>query len=392
MNKNLMRNLKKLPVPAKLRFPLLGILIVLPILGIIVLIKIFQFGAMFAAMEQMVMPPETVNMFEVREEQWSPRVTAVGTVVAVQGTVVSAEAEGIVREILFEAGSSVKAGDELVRLDVDIELAQLREAEAGAEGARLTFSRAKELMTSRNISLADYTVANVALKRAEAQVDNIRAVIARKTVRAPFTGKLGIRQISVGQFLQKGSPVVSLQSLDPVYVEFSLPQQRLHELSEGLHVIVTSNAFPEQRFEGEITAVNPDIDPATRNVRIQATLANIDGRLRPGMFVSVDMVLAKTEPVMFIPMTAVLHAAFGDSVYLIEEGEAGEDGVKPLAIQQQIVRLGVRQGDFVVANEGLKPGDRIVSTGVFKLWPGMSVVIDNTLAPVFTLAPTPNNT
>lgn len=392
MNKNMRMKLKSFPSLEKIPPVLLGVMIAAPIVVLIVLIKVFQFGAMFAAAEQMVMPPETVNMYEVREQEWSPRVSSVGTVVAVQGTVVSAEAEGVVREILFDAGSVVKAGDELVRLDVDIEQAQLRSAEASAEGARLTFSRAKELIASRSISAADYTLASVALKQAEANVDNLRAVIAKKTMRAPFDGKLGIRQISVGQFLQKGHPVVSLQSLDPVYVEFSLPQQRLHELNEGLQVIATTNSYPDQTFEGQITAVNPDIDVSTRNVRVQATLANADGRLRPGMFVSVDMVLAKSEKVLFIPMTAVIHATFGDSVYLIEEGEAGPDGTKPLTIKQQFVRLGARQGDFVVAVEGMKPGDRIVSTGVFKLWPGMSVVIDNKLAPQFSLAPLPNNT
>ena len=186
--------------------------------------------------------------------------------------------------------------------------------------------------------------------------------------------------------------MVSLQSLDPVYVEFSLPQQRLGELTEGLKVAVSSDSYPSQQFEGKITAINPDIDPATRNVRVQATLANADGRLRPGMFVSVDVILARSEKVLFIPATAVLHAPFGDSIFVIEEGQAGPDGTKPLVVRQQFVRLGARQGDFVVATEGVKVGERIVSTGVFKLRPGMPVVIDNTLAPKFTFAPKPDNT
>lgn len=378
----------------KSSYAIYGVAAAVLLVVIIIVTKAMQFKAMGEAGAQMMamMPPTPVNAVEVREQDWQPRVSSVGTVTAVQGTVISAEAEGTVREISFEAGSMVKAGDKLVQLDVDVEQAQLRAAEAAAEGARLTYNRAKELIKTRNISQADFNAASVALKQAEAQVDNIKAVIAKKTLRAPFDGKLGIREISVGQFLQKGSRVVSLHSLDPVYVEFSLPQQRLGETTEGLTVAVSSDAHPGRQFVGAISAINPDVDPATRNVRVQATLPNAEGLLRPGMFVAVDMVLARTEKVLFIPSTAVVHAPFGDSVFLIEEGEAGADGTKPLVVQQQFVRLGTRQGDFVAAIEGLSPGQQIVSTGVFKLRPGMGVVIDNTLAPKFTLAPQPDNT
>ena len=230
------------------------------------------------------------------------------------------------------------------------------------------------------------------VKQADAQVDNIQATIDKKVVRAPFTGTLGIRRISVGQFLNKGSPIVSLQSLDPVYVEFSLPQQRLGDLAEGLTVAVTSDSYPDDHFEGKITAVDPDVDPATRNVRVQATLGNADNRLRPGMFVSVDVLLAQTKDVLVIPSTAVMHAAQGDSIFVIEEGEADSQGKKALVVRQQTVRLGARRGDFVIAEEGVNAGDQIVSTGVFKLRPGTAVVVDNTLAPEFTFAPRPDNT
>jgi membrane fusion protein, multidrug efflux system len=205
---------------------------------------------------------------------------------AVRGTIIRTEAEGVVREIKFEAGTMVNAGDELVQLDVEVEQAQLRAADAAAEWARISLRRAKDLIASRTISAEQLDSADTNLKQASAQADNIRAIIATKSVRAPFAGKLGIRRISVGQFLEKGSPVVSLQSLDPVYVEFSLPQQQLGDLSKGLKVVVSSDAYQKQQFEGTVTAINPDIDPATRNVRVQATLANADRRLRPGMFVS----------------------------------------------------------------------------------------------------------
>jgi membrane fusion protein (multidrug efflux system) len=375
----------------RLRWAVLGIIIALVIAAVITATKVSQFKAMGAAAARQTMPPQPVNVAEAREEQWQPRVSAVGSVTAVQGTVVSTEVEGVVRQIKFQAGGMVNAGDELVQLDIEIQAAQLRAAEAAAEWARISFKRDNELISSKAISQADLDSADSNLKQADAQVDNLRAVIGKKTVRAPFAGKLGIRRISVGQFLEKGSPVVSLQSLAPVFVEFSLPQQRLGDLAEGLTVMVSSDAYTGQQFEGQITAINPDIDSATRNVRVQATLANADGRLRPGMFVSVDVVLARSEKVLLIPATAVAHGPFGDSVFTVEETESEANGVKSLVARQRVVRLGVRQGDFVVVTDGVKAGERIISTGVFKLRPGMPVLVDNTLAPHFALTPKPRN-
>ena len=375
-----------------LRYILLGIVIAAPIVGSLIGIKYFQFGAMGEAAAKQIMPPQPVNATTVREEVWQPRVASVGTVMAMQGTVIRTEAEGVVRQINFEPGSTVQAGDVLLELDVDVEQAQLRVAEAAAELARSSFKRAKDLIGNRSISQADYDAAAINLKQANAQVDNLRAVIAKKTVRAPFSGHLGIRRISVGQFLDKGSPVVSLQSLDPIYVDFSLPQQRLGDLADGLRVNVRSDAYPEQPFEGRITAVNPDIDSTTRNVRVQATLANPDGRLRPGMFVEIGLILDRSEQVLVIPATAVLHAPYGDSLFVIEESEqAATDGKKALVAQQKFVRLGARRGDFVVVTEGLTAGEQIVSTGAFKLRPGTPVVIDNRLAPEFQSSPNPDN-
>ncbi|GAA3528602.1 efflux RND transporter periplasmic adaptor subunit [Zobellella aerophila] len=376
----------------KLLWAGLGIIIVLPIVGGLMVIKLFQFEAMEVAGAQQLMPPEPVNVVEVREASWQSSIAAVGSVVAVQGTLIRTEAEGIVRDIAFEAGSRVKAGEQLVRLDVDIEQAQLREAQAAAALARLSFRRGQQLRKSQSISQGELDSLEANMKQANAQVDFFRALINKKTLRAPFAGRLGIRHISVGQFLDKGSPVVSLQSLDPVYVEFSLPQQRLGELSEGLQVTVSSDAYPEQPFTGRVTAFNPEIDPVTRSVRVQATLANLDGRLRPGMFVSVDMLAARSETVLLIPVTAVQHGSYGDAVFVVEEGEQGQDGGPPLVVRQQLVRLGARRGDFVVVTEGVAVGEQVVSTGVFKLRPGMAVVIDNRLAPDFKLEPRPDNT
>ncbi|MGK0296938.1 MAG: membrane fusion protein (multidrug efflux system) [Gammaproteobacteria bacterium] len=371
----------------KILWVLFGIVIVLPVVLGIIGIKSSQFEAMHTSAAQMVYPPETVNSIEVLEVEWQPRISSVGTVVAVQGIVVKNEVEGTVREITFESGTTVNSGDELVRLDYDIERTQLLSAEATADGARIIFNRASELIDSQSISEADFSSVNTGLKEANAQVENIKAIIAKKTIRAPFSGILGIRRISIGEFLDKSSPVVSLQTQNPVYVEFSLPQHRLGELVNGLMVSVTTDSYPGDSFEGEITSVEPNIDIATRNIRVQATMINNESRLRPGMFVSVDMLLARTESKLFIPATAVQHASFGDFVYTIEEGDTNNN----LFVERRLVHLGLRQGDYVAVIDGLEAGDNIVSTGVFKLQPGMQVVLDNTLAPTFSFSPTPDN-
>jgi membrane fusion protein (multidrug efflux system) len=376
----------------KVLLAILGLVISVPIAGSLVGIKILQFKAMGEAAAQQVMPPETVNVEIVRQQDWQSSLKSVGTVVAKQGIVVRNEMEGMVREIHFEAGSSIKADDLLVQLDVDIEMSQLRFAQATAEGAERVFERASELYETKSISEADYSSTDTALKEANAQVDNIKAVINKKTIRAPFSGQLGIRRISIGQFLDKGSPVVSLQSMGPVYVEFSLPQQRLADLARGLVVTVTSDSFPGRVFTGEITAIEPQIDMSTRNVLVQATMENSDGSLKPGMFVNVEIMLERTETKTFIPTTSVQYSASGEFVYVIDEESQGSGGLPGYSIRRQIVSLGYSRGDFIEVLQGLDPGERIISTGVFKIRPETRVVIDTSLAPEFSFNPEPENT
>ncbi|MDG9670662.1 efflux RND transporter periplasmic adaptor subunit [Hahella sp. CR1] len=376
----------------KLLWVFAGLVVVALIVGGIIQVKMQQFDTMGAAAAQMTMPPTPVNTYTVEQSQWRPRISLVGSVKPVQGTVINTEIDGTVKEIKFSAGADVKAGDVLVLFDDQIERAELREAEVALDRAQLSLTRAKELSKTRNISQLEFDNAENDVKQAQARLNYNRAVIAKKTLRAPFDGKLGIRQISVGQFLDRGTPVVSLQALNPVYVEFSLSQRRLGELAEGLKVEVVTDAYPEQKFVGKITAFNPDVDPNTRNVRVQATLDNPEGKLRPGMFVAIEMILAQARDVLFIPSTAVLHGPYGSSVYIVDEGEAKDGGDAPLVLRQQLVRLGETQGDFVIVVEGVKSGDRVVSTGSFKLMPGMSVLIDNKLAPDFKLDPQPKNT
>lgn len=370
---------------------LLTLVLVLVLVGALAGIKGLQFKTMFELGATFAPPPETVTTAEVKPDTWQSTLTAVGSVAAVQGVMIGAEMSGTVKNIAFESGATVRAGELLVELDSSVEQAQLRSALASADLARLNLERARELREKKMMSQADLDSAEAQAKQANAQIDNIRAVIAKKTIRAPFAGRTGIRQVNLGQFLDNGAAIVTLQSLDPVYVDFALPQQNLAQLGAGMAVRVTTDAFPGQSFEGKLTAINPEVDAVTRNVRLQATLANPVGKLRPGMYVNVAAVLPQTERVLMIPATAVLYAPYGDSVFVVEDKKDEKTGATGKVLNQRFVRLGKARGDFVVVTSGLEIDQTIVTTGVFKLRNGMSVVIDNKLAPSFQLAPRPAN-
>ncbi len=365
------------------------------IVGALVGTKLLQFRAMAQASAHMIPPPETVTAAPVRAEIWPDTVSATGTVDAVQGVTVGAEMAGKVVKIAFEAGAKVKAGDLLLQLDTTSEEAQLRAAQAASQLAQANLERARDLSAKATISKSDLDAAEAQFKQNVAQADNIRSVIEKKTTRAPFAGRLGLRLVNLGQILHEGDPITTLQTLDPVYMDFSVPQQRLSVLQVGAPVRVTTDAAPGQVFEGTITAISPEVDAVTRNVRVQATVKNIGERLRTGMFADVDVVLPQRRPVLAIPATAVLYAPYGDSVFVIEE-KKDVAGAKPgqgtLVLRQQFIRLGPARGDFVPVVSGLKAGERVVTSGVFKLRPGMPVAIDNTLAPDAQLAPKPDNT
>ncbi|HCK82113.1 MAG TPA: efflux RND transporter periplasmic adaptor subunit [Candidatus Competibacter sp.] len=370
---------------------MLTLVIVLVLVGLLAGIKGLQFKTMFAQGANFVPPPETVTTAQVKQDVWQPTLSAVGSVAAVQGVMLRAELTGTVKNIAFDSGASVRAGDLLVELDSSVEQAQLRAAVASADLARLNLERARDLRGRSMVSQADLDSADAQAKQANAQIDNIRALIAKKSIRAPFAGRTGIRQVNLGQWLENGAAVVTLQALDPVYVDFALPQQELAQLSAGMAVRVTTDAFPGQTFDGKLTAVNPEIDAATRNVSVQATLANSAGKLRPGMYANVAVVLPETERVLMIPATAVLYAPYGDSVFVVEDQKDEKTGAARKALNQKFVRLGKTRGDFVAVASGLDAGQTIVTTGVFKLRNGASVVVDNTLAPSFQLAPKPAN-
>lgn len=359
------------------------------IVGVLAGIKVLQIRAMIDQGKKFAPPPEIVTSAPVAADHWESLLTSVGSLDAVQGVTVTAEDTGKVTEIAFEAGSRVAAGDLLVQQDIAVENAQLRSAESVAELARIEFKRSKKLMGDQVISQSDYDKSLAELTQALAQADNIRALIARKTIRAPFAGRLGIRQINLGQVIKDGQAIVTLQSLDPIYVNFLLPQQLLAQIRTGLTVRVTSDALPDRVMTCKITAISPEVDAATRNIRVQATLDNPDQSLRAGMYVNVAVVLPAKAEVLIIPATAVLHAPYSDSVFVIEEKKGDDGSPAGTVVRQQFVRLGEKRGDFVAVISGIKADETVVSTGAFKLRNGQGVVVDNKLAPDFKLAPQP---
>lgn len=369
----------------------LVIVFLIVLAGILAGIKSFQIRTMIAAAENAVQPPETVTTADVRAESWGAKLTAVGSLVAVQGVTVPAEVGGKVVHLGFESGAVVQAGAVLLKQDTESEEAQLRGAEANLALAKLNYERYANLVGQNLISRLEFDNAEAQYKQTAAQVDYLRAVIEKKTIRAPFSGRLGIRMVNLGQMLHEGDPIVSLQSLDPVYVNFLLPQQQLAQIQKGLVVRLTSDVLSGQAVEGRITAINAEVDAATRNIQVQGTVANPKKTLFPGMFVNVSIVLPGRENVLVVPAPSVLYAPYSDSVFIVEEKKNVKDGSSVKTVRQQFVKIGEKRGDFVSILLGLEQGDTIVSTGVFKLRNGQAVVIDNTLSPDFKLSPKPEN-
>jgi len=374
-----------------IRKVLLAVFIVLLVVGGLAGVKALQIKKLIASGKSFAPPPECVSAAVAREDKWQDTLTAIGSITAVQGVIVTPDIPGIAREIAFESGAVVTNGALLVRLDTSSEEAQLRALEAQEELGRLNLARERNLRTQNMVSQSELDTAEATLKQSQGNADAIRAAIQKKTIRAPFGGRLGIRLINLGQYLDTGKPIVSLQSLTPVYAEFSLPQQELARIKTGMKVRVTTDAYPGRQFDGALTAINPDLDQHTRSVGLQATFDNPEQLLRPGMFARVEVLLPEEQAVLVIPATSVLSAPYGDSVYVIEPKPGKEDGKPELAVRQQFIRTGRARGDFVSVESGLKPGDRIVSAGIFKLRNGMSVIENNDLTPKSDVAPRPSD-
>jgi membrane fusion protein (multidrug efflux system) len=317
-------------------------------------------------------------------------VNSIGTVAAVQGVTVSADLPGIVEKISFESGRMVRAGDVLVRLDTSQEEAQLAAAAAQRDLSRLSLERMRGLRESGVIAQADYDRAASELKQGDARIGEIRATIARKTIRAPFSGLLGIRKVNLGQYLAGGDPVVPLQSLRPVYVNFSVPQQEVGHLRPGAAVQVAAAGVQGLQGRGRITAVDSIVDEATRNVQVQATFDNADGALHPGMFVETKVLLGASQTLLTLPASAISYAPYGDSVFVVEDVK-GPDGKPYRGVRQQFVKLGGTRGDQVAVVSGLKPGEEVVTSGVFKLRNGVAVQVNNKIQPANSQAPRPED-
>ncbi|MGB3399288.1 MAG: efflux RND transporter periplasmic adaptor subunit [Candidatus Deferrimicrobiaceae bacterium] len=366
-------------------FVLLGLLILIAVLAGV---KSLQIRAMIAQGKETVPPPETVTTAVASAESWETTLTAVGSLTAVQGVTLASELSGKVVEIAFQSGAKVKKGGLLIRQDTSVEEAQLPGAVAQAGLTQTILARDAKMLTEQIISQVEYDTSAANQEQATALVNQIRATITKKTIRAPFSGRLGIREVNLGQLLREGDPIVTLQSLTPIYVDFTFPQQELARLRPGLPVRVTCDCLPGLAVDGRMTAVNPLVDSDTRNIQVQATVANKEEKLRPGMFVNVAVGLPVRQKVLAIPATAVLYVPYGDSVFVVVDDKEGKRGK---TLHQQFVRLGEKRGDFVAVTDGLKEGEIIVSTGVFKLRNGQPVVVDNTLAPSFRENPTPEN-
>lgn len=358
-------------------------------IALIGMVKFKQVQTAIAQASSFQPPPEAVTTTVSRREQWPSTLEAIGTAVAVHGVTVSADLPGIVDRIAFDSGHAAQAGEVLVQLDTKQEEAQLVAAEAQRDLTRLNFERARGLAEQGIVAKQDFDRAEAENKQAEARVGEIRATIQRKRIRAPFAGVLGIRQVNLGQYLSAGDPVVSLQSLRPIYVNFAVPQQEVSRLRVGGEVSVSAEGVPGF-VTGRITAVDSIVNEGTRNVGVQATFANEDGRLHPGMFVQTRIDLGAGTSVIALPASAINYAPYGDSVFVVADVE-GPKGQKYRGVRQQFVKLGGGRGDQVAVLSGLGPGEEVVTSGVFKLRAGAAVHVNNDVQPGNNPAPKPED-
>jgi membrane fusion protein, multidrug efflux system len=371
---------------------IVGILVVIVSL---VGIKVGQIRAMVQAGQSFVPPPETVTSAKVQASVWQSRRSAIGTLVAVHDAVLGAELPGLIREVAFTSGSTVKRGAVMIKLDTTNEEAQLASAKADRELALANLARARTLRKGEANTPADLEAVEARAKQTEAALASIQATIAKKTIRAPFDGRVAIKQVERGQVVSPGTAVATLQSVDPIYAEFQLPQQALADLKVGQVATMRIDSFPDKTWRGSISTLNSQVDATTRNIRVRATFANKDGLLRPGLFTNVEVSASDQRDVLVIPATAVVYAPYGDTVFVLDapkEGQAqGDKGQAAWEAQPRFIRLGERRGDMVAIVSGLKEGESVVSNGAFKLRKGARVVLNNDLAPPVELDPKPTD-
>jgi len=366
---------------------LLMLVLVGVVLGGLFGFKVFVNGKIKEAMAGMANTPQTVSAAKAAASDWQPSIDAVGSLRAVRGADLSLEVPGVVEEIRFRSGDEVQAGQILLRLRADDEVAKLQSLEATAQLARITYDRDVRQLKAQAISQAVVDNDEANLRNAKAQVAQQKAIVEKKVLRAPFAGKLGLRQVDLGQYLAAGAVIATLQSLDPIFVDFLLPQQTVAQLAVGSKVETKVDAFPDRVFTGKITAINPKIETASRNVQVRATLANVDQKLLPGMFATVQLETGAAERLVTLPQTAVSYNPYGSLVYLVDGKGQGPDGKQQLVARQVFVTTGATRGDQVAILKGVAEGDTVVTAGQIKLRNGVPIVVDNRVVPTNDPAP-----
>jgi membrane fusion protein (multidrug efflux system) len=378
---------------------LVGLLLVVGALAFVKFSQISMLIGMGEAMAKVGPPPEAVSTAPAELQTWEASLRAVGTVASAKGVEISSEVPGVVKKIGFESGALVKKGDVLVVLDSRVERAQLSSAQVRRDLALTTVKRARTLGAAGAESQAQLDADENALSQATAELEVLRAQIARKTIRAPFAGRLGIRAVNLGQYLDPGTSITTLEAVGGAYVDFELPQRYQPDVAVGLPVRVEAEGMPELAAKGTITAISPTVDPTTRTLELRAEVEHDEGKLQPGMFVRVEVVLPEERRVVAVPLTAVVYAPYGDSVFVVEDpaeapdlpASQGPSGEPVLNARQQFVRLGERRGDFGAVLDGVQPGQVLVSAGAFKLRNNSPVFVNDELAPKPELDPNPRN-
>jgi membrane fusion protein, multidrug efflux system len=349
----------------------------------------FKSHMMHKYMSKMGAPAMTVSTIVASRQPWQPTIEAVGSLAAVRGADLSAEVSGIVSDIRFKEGDDVKAGTVLLELNASDTIAKLHSLQAAADLAATTYQRDKEQFGVKAISQQTLDAAAADLKQARANVAEQQALVDKKIIRAPFSGRLGVRNVDLGQYVNAGTPMVTLQSLDPIFVDFYIPQQSLSMISVGQKVEVRTDAWPGQEFAGAIAVIDPKVDPNTRNVKVRARLDNPDKRLLPGMYATVDVVAGQEKNLITLPQTAVTYNPYGDIVFLVESQGTDENGKPKLVAKQVFVTTGDKRGDQVAILKGVKEGDTVVTTGQIKLRNGSAVEINNSIQPTDNPNPHP---
>ncbi len=370
---------------------ILLLVVVLALLGGLGFFKYKQIQAAIAMGASFAPPPSAVTTLVAKQETWASTLKIIGTTAAIQGVTVSADLPGTVVKINFESGQSVRAGDILVELDTRQERAQFAAAKSDADLANINYGRQQALVKEGVLARTEFDNASAQLKSTEAKVGEIKATIDKKTIRAPFSGILGLRQANLGQYLASGQAIVSLQALNPIYVNFGVPQQTTSQLKVGRTLHIISDDLPGVQFSGKVTALDSVVDPTTRNIQVQATLANPGGRLRPGTFVQVDLSLGASQQVIALPASAISYAPYGDSVYVVTDIKDPKTGKTFRGVRQQFVKVQGSRGDQVGVISGISPGDEVVSSGVFKLRNGAPVLVNNDVTPSNNPKPKPED-